>query len=340
MASRRRSGDHARHAVARTILRNCPITGYRGRPHPASKARSSARDDPDDPLPRAHRARSTRPACGSTGPATSWRTATRCPRSSSTSRSATAPASSTRRRCSSTGSTARTPSAFLAGVLARDIRDLPAGPRPVHLLVRRPRLRRRGRGHPAPRTGRVPPHRRRAEPRLLRGPRSAAATSRSRTSPRTGACSPSRARARATCSPRLAPAIAKLPYFGLDRDEDRQGAGHRVADRLHRRSRLRGLGADRRRAQGLGRALGGQPRPGRRAVRDDRAVHGPHRGRAHPPRRRLPLEPVRLDRRRPVDADRARPRLDVQGHRDRRSRVHRPRRDPARARRRRRRAGS
>ena len=37
---------------------------------------------------------------------------------------------------------------FLAGILARDIRACPAGPRPVHVLARRPRLRHRGRGHP------------------------------------------------------------------------------------------------------------------------------------------------------------------------------------------------
>ena len=44
--------------------------------------------------------------------------------------------------------------AFLAGVLARDIRTCHAGPRAVHGLVRRPRLRRRGRRRPAPRAGR------------------------------------------------------------------------------------------------------------------------------------------------------------------------------------------
>ena len=37
----------------------------------------------------------------------------------------------------------------------------------------------------------------------------------------------------------------------------------------------------------------------------------PHRGGPDPARRRLPLEPVRLDGRRPLDADRARLRLDV-----------------------------
>ena len=47
---------------------------------------------------------------------------------------------------------------------------LRAGERAVHGLVRRPRLRGRGRRHPADRGRRVPADRRRAEPRLLRGP--------------------------------------------------------------------------------------------------------------------------------------------------------------------------
>ncbi len=42
---------------------------------------------------------------------------------------------------------------FLAGVLARDIRSVRAGQRPVHVLARRARLRRRGRGHPPPDAG-------------------------------------------------------------------------------------------------------------------------------------------------------------------------------------------
>ncbi len=73
--------------------------------------------------------------------------------------------------------------AFLAGVLARDPRTLEPGHGAVRDLVRRPRLRRRGRRAAAAREGRVRPHRRRAEPRLLPGPRDAAATrSRSRRS--------------------------------------------------------------------------------------------------------------------------------------------------------------
>ena len=48
--------------------------------------------------------------------------------------------------------------------------DLPPRPRPVHDLVRRPGLRRRGRRRPAPRGRRLLADRGRTEPRLFRGP--------------------------------------------------------------------------------------------------------------------------------------------------------------------------
>ena len=73
--------------------------------------------------------------------------------------------------------------------------------------------------------------------------------------------------------------------------------------------------------------------PRRPAVRARRAVHAPHRGRPAAPRRRLRLEPLRLERRAPLDADRARLGVDVQGPRRRRPRVHRPQRPRARDRR-------
>ena len=95
------------------ILRTRPIARYRARiaarrTPPPARTRGPPRHDPDDPVPRAHRTRSTRPSSGATGPATWPRTATRCRTSSSTSRSATRPGSSTRARCTSTGSPART----------------------------------------------------------------------------------------------------------------------------------------------------------------------------------------------------------------------------------------
>ena len=108
-------------------------------------------DDPDDALPRAHERAQRDAACGSTGRATWPRPATRCPRSSSTSPSATraglfdsSPLYKYRIHGRGRGA--------LPGRRPRPRHpDLPAGPRPVHALVRRPRLRRRGRRHPPPR---------------------------------------------------------------------------------------------------------------------------------------------------------------------------------------------
>ena len=72
--------------------------------------------------------------------------------------------------------------------------------------------------------------------------------------------------------------------------------------------------------------------PGRAAVRPPGAVHDPHRGRPAPARRRLPLEPLRLDgrrpRRRPIELGLG---WMLRGLRRGRARVHRPRRDPPRA---------
>ena len=116
-------------------------------------------------------------------------------------------------------------------------------------------------------------------------------------------------------------------------DDDLAGPrpGPHLADRVHRRPRLRGVGPGVRRPDRVRRDLGRQPGHGDHPDRDDRAVHGPDRGRSRPARRRLPLEPLRLDRCRPDDADRAGSRLDVPRPRDRRPDVHRQRRDPARA---------
>ena len=124
---------------------------------------------------------------------------------------------------------------------------LPARPRPVHGLVRRPRLRGRGRRRLPPRPGRVPADRRRAQPRLLRGPDRPATTSRSRRSaddygdPRRPG--PAVARPAGRSSSR---ASADDPLLRADDRQDRRLAGHGLADRLHRRPRLRDLDRSRR----------------------------------------------------------------------------------------------
>ena len=132
----------------------------------------------------------------------------------------------------------------------------------------------------------------------------------------------------------LDPDVGKLGYFGLTKAKIGRRAGDRLADRLHGRPRLRDL--DRRPRMP---SPSGTPSSRRRQgsgvdpVRADGAVHGPDRGRPAAARRRLPVEPVRLDGRPPLDADRARPRLDVQDLANERPRVPRPRGDRPRDRR-------
>ena len=145
--------------------------------------------------------------------------------------------------------------------------------------------------------------------------------------------SPSRARGRATWSRGSSPARPTSPTSASPSGEDRRLPGDGLADRLHRRPRLRGLDRQRRRAHGLGHALGVGRGLRRAAVRPRGAVHAPHRGRPAAARRRLRVEPLRLDGRGPLDPDRARLRLDAPRPRRRRPRVHRAPGDRARARR-------
>ena len=286
-------------------------------------------DDPDDALPRANeRAQRDRPVGALVGPP-GRPCATRCPRSSSTSRSGTRPACSTRRRCTSTGSPGRDAERYLGG-------------------------------RPRPRPARSASSARRS---TRCGATTAASSSRTAccsTSPRTSTSSrppspTSRTSSRLAGQPRRldrgrleglgdpvhpGPALprhrrrgrAEGRRAGLLRRRAGQARGRAraaLAHGLHRRPRVRDLGPGGGRAQGLGRGLEGQPRAGRDPVRDDRAVHGPHRGRPGPPRRRLPLEPVRLDGRRPLDADRARAGLDVPRPRAGHERAPAPRRRSA-----------
>ena len=168
-----------------------------------------------------------------------------------------APGSSTRRRSTSTGSTGRTrrrssPASWPAtsGPAPSATRQYTAWLDDRGFVVEDGVIFRHG-------AGRVPADR--AEPNLayfeelVGRPR----RRRSRTSATTAASWPSRARAPATSSRRSRPRIADLPYFGLRERRDRRVAGHRLADRLHRRPRLRDLGPGRRRARRLGRGLGG-----------------------------------------------------------------------------------
>ena len=188
--------------------------------------------------------------------------------------------------------------------------DLPPGQGAVHVLVRRRRLPPRGRRRPAhgdnefmltapSRTspvrdlvGRLDVDRRRLEEYgvlAVQGPRSREILA------------------------RLAPDVAALPYFGARPGQGRRRRGDRLPHRLHRRPRLRDLRPRRGRAARAGRARGGA-QYGIRPFGDG-AAHGPHRGRAAARRRRLLLEPLRLDRPRPGHAGRARLGLDAARHR-------------------------
>ena len=111
---------------------------------------------------------------------------------------------------------------------------LPAGAGAVHGVVRRPRLRHGGRRRLPARRGRLPAHRR-ARPTLAGSSSTAdGCASRSRTSPTTTACSPSRDRARAAVLEPLMPEVASLAYFEHTQAKIGRHRGHRVPHRLHR----------------------------------------------------------------------------------------------------------
>ena len=201
--------------------------------------------DPDDALPRANERAQRDRACGSTGRATSSRERYQMSEKFEYFAIRNAPACSTRRRSTSTGSTARTPSASWPA-------SSPAtsGPAPSATPSTRPgatTAASSSRTASSCATAADEYLLTAAEPNLayfagLVGRLDVAIEDVSR---RLGGARRSRARARATSWRRCAPVVADLPYFGADDDEDRQGAGARLADRLHRRPRLRGLGPGR-----------------------------------------------------------------------------------------------
>ena len=187
--------------------------------------------------------------------------------------------------------------AFLAGVLARDIRACPPGHAQYTcwlddggFVIEDGVILRTGQG-------RVPPHLGRAQLRLLRGPhRPDGGHDRGgqRGDRHARPAGPALAR---PARPARAP-DARHPLLRGREGRDRRRGGDRQPDRLQRRPRLRDLDRAARRAPRLGHALGQHRGPRRPAVRARGAVHAPHRGRAAAARRRLRLQPVRLERRR------------------------------------------
>ena len=128
----------------------------------------------------------------------------------------------------------------------------------------------------------------------------------------------------------LAPEVTDLPFFGLVNTKigkapvtiSRTGytgdLGYEInvpADDALERARRADQGRNALRHAGFRR---GSP------------ADGAHRGRPGADQRRVPLQPLRVQRLRAGDRQGARLRLDAQGHRRRRPAVHRPRRDPPR----------
>ena len=233
-------------------------------------------------------------------------TATRCPTSSSTSRSATRPGSSTRARSSSTGSPARTPR-----------RSSPASSPATSAPARRATPSTRAGSTTAASSSRTgsssDPGKdeflltsRRAELRLLRGPHRPAWTSRSRRSATSiGTLALQGPRSRDLLA-QLVPQMRAHPLLRGREGRDRRRGGDRQPDRLQRRPRLRDLDRQPDALHVWDTLWDSDRGPRRPAVRARRAVHAPHRGRPAAARRRLRLQPVRLERRASIDADRAR----------------------------------
>ena len=152
-------------------------------------------------------------------------------------------------------SPAATPRALVDRVITRDVRELAVGQ-----VNYTPWCDERGKvidDGTVTRLGEqtLPLDRGRSEPALVHAERRAASTSRSRTSPSRWRRSRCRARRPAALLDAVADAdIAALKYFRMTQRHDRRRAGRDLADRLHRRSRLRDLDAVGPRRRGLGRA--------------------------------------------------------------------------------------
>ena len=203
--------------------------------------------------------------------------------------------------------------------------------RGVHAVVRRPRLRDGGRRRLPAERQRAADDGRAADAELADLAPVRRAGSRSRTSPTTTRCSPSRARARATCWPGWCPRSTTCPTSGSPRPSSADGPGHRLAHRLHRRPRLRADRPGRRRGGGPRRRPRGRPAPRAAAVRRGGPDDAAHRGRAAAHRRGVARQPHGLDRPRPGHAEGARSGLDAQGRARPQPPLRRQRGDPPRA---------
>ena len=137
----------------------------------------------------------------------------------------------------------------------------------------------------------------------------AASTSRSTRPPKPSPRSPSRARSRATSwRPRPASRSPTCATSAAARRGSAEGRDRRVADRLHRRPRLRAVDPVRSRRGGVGPLMEAGQAVRHPAGRDARARRRPARGRADPARGRLHVGPPRAEPRAELLALRDRPR--------------------------------
>ena len=220
---------------------------------------------------------------------------------------------------------------YLGGVLARDVRTLRPGPGAVHDLVRRARIRQRGRrGVPLQRR-RLHAHRRRAQPRLLPGPdRLRPGRDRRGQRPVRLAGDPGPASARGpvaaraggrassatstTRRPSSATSPSTISRTGFTGDLGYEvfceaGDADEVWDTVFEAGTPHGLIPFGQIALLMARIEAG-------------LLLDPRRLRRQPPGR---------ERRAPLDPERARAAVDAEGHRRRHPPVHRPQGDPARA---------
>ena len=230
---------------------------------------------------------------------------------------------STPRRSTSTGSAVATPSEFLGRCAGARHRRLPRRAGAVHAVVRRAWVRgRRRRGVPV-RRQRVLPDVRRTEPGLLPRPHRVRLRSRSRTSPsRLRHRSPSKARSRGEILATLDPQI-DIARVLPPRPRPRSATSP-VTSRVPgtpATSATRSASAPTARSRCSTPCIDGGQRPraccpfGESALLMTRIEAGLRADRC-----RLPLQPLRVQRRPVLDADRARLRLDVPRPRHRRPR--------------------
>ena len=180
-------------------------------------------------------------------------------------------------------------------VITRDATKLAGRRRLLHAVVRRARQGRRRRHDPPARRATLPLDRGRPAAPLAPPEQPPASTSTiDEETEATAALALQGPLSRDVLEAATGESFADLRYFRRRaRPAGRQGRRRRVADRLHRRPRLRAVDPGRARGRGVGRAHGGGGGVRHPAGRDARPRRRPARGRADPARGRLHVGPPR-----------------------------------------------